>query len=235
MTLPSLAPIPQALATACRRFPLLLLAASVATLAVISFTHSESEVFMGHALRVTLAALFAFPALLASGFAAEWMPRGRWVFQAFALAATVAVWTMLPADKPFPLFFQRWALLVFAAMAVASAVPGLAVSPPGNWWRVNVGILNAVVLAGLFTAVILLGLQLALVSLNALFALQLNHQFYVDVFSVCSLFVAPLAVLALLPPAREALNLDQPGFAVWGRFCQWALLPLGFLLSLIHI
>ena len=37
----------------------------------------------------------------------------------------------------------------------------------------------------------------------------------------------------LLPAARADLDSTQPGFAVWGRLCQWALVPIGFLFTAI--
>ena len=89
----------------------------------------------------------------------------------------------------------------------------------------NIGALNALILAQILTLVVFIGLMLALESLRSLFHLELSgvHE---DVMAVCGFLVAPLAFVMLLPAARADLDSKQPGFAVWGRLCQWALVPI---------
>jgi hypothetical protein len=138
------------------------------------------------------------------------------------LAAVAMQWRFLDPERDGMVMVFVWV----AAAAAASAVPGL--GGGGNWWRVNLGMLNALVLAGILASVVLVGLLLAVESVKVLFDVRLGGVVG-DVVAVCVFLVGPWAVAALLPAARGEVDAGQPGYAVWGRFCRWALVPLGFL------
>jgi len=226
MPLPSLQPIRQALADGLRRFPLVILAGLLGAAAMIVINHSDSEPIEKLCSRMAYAVVFAFPLLVAAVYAGELFPRQRWLFQATALFATWVTWQFLDPEKDGLTFLLVW----IAAAAVASTVPGLVADSKSNWWRVNIGALNALILAQILTLVVLIGLLLAVESLSALFDLELKG-LDGDVMAICGFLVAPLAAIMLLPPARAELDAKQPGFAVWGRLCQWALVPIGFLFT----
>lgn len=228
MNLPSLQPIRQALAVGLRRFPLVILAGLLGTAAMIALNHSDSGTIQKLGPRIASTVAFAFPILVAAAYAGELFPRPRWIFQTAALLAIWANWQFLDPEKDGLTFLLVW----IAAAATASAVPGLVTNPKSNWWRVNMGSLNALLLAQILTVVVLIGLLLALESLRKLFDLELTGV-HGDVMAVCGFLVAPLAVVMLLPAARADLDSKQPGFAVWGRLCQWALVPIGFLFTAI--
>jgi hypothetical protein len=226
MPLPFLQPIRQALADGLRRFPLVILAGLLGTAAMIVLNHSDVETIDKLCFRMASAAAFAFPLLVAAVYAGELFPRQRWLFQAAALLATWVTWQFLDPEKDGLTFLLVW----IAAAAIASTVPGLVADSKSNWWRVNIGALNALILAQILTLVVLIGLLLAVESLRALFDLELSG-IHVDVMAICGFLVAPLAAIMLLPPAQEDLDARQPGFAVWRQFCQWALVPIGFLFT----
>ena len=228
MTIPSLSFLQRALADGLRRFPLVILAGFLGTAAMIFLNHSESGPAETFASRIGYAVVFAFPLLVAAVYAGELFSRQRWIFQAAALLAIWAHWQFLDPKKDGLTFLLVW----IAAAGIASAVPGLVANPKSNWWRVNIGGLNALVLSFILTVIVFTGLSLAVQSIKSLFELEIPglHQ---DVMAVCGFLVAPLAVVMLLPPARAELDGKQPGFAVWGRLCQWALVPIGFLFTAI--
>ncbi len=228
MSFPSLQPIWQALADGLRRFPLVILAGLLGTAAIIALNHSDSETLEKLGFRIAASVAFAFPILVAAAYAGELFPRPRWIFQSAALLAIWANWQFLDPEKDGLTFLLVW----LAAAASASAVPGLVANPKSNWWRTNIGALNALILAKILTMVVLIGLMLALESLRTLFDLELSGV-HSDVMAVCGFLIAPLAVVMLLPAARADLDSKQPGFAVWGRLCQWALIPIGFLFTAI--
>lgn len=228
MHLPALQPIRQALADGLRRFPLVILAGLFGAAAMIVLNHSDSETSENTGSRIAYAVAFALPLLVAAAYAGELFPRPRWVFQAAALLAIWAHWQFLNPEKDGLTFLLVW----LAAAAIASTVPGLVANPKSNWWRTNIGALNALILAQILTLVVLIGLLLALESLRTLFDLELPgvHR---DIMALGGFLVAPLAVIILLPAARAELDAKQPGFAIWGRLCQWALVPIGFLFTAI--
>ena len=228
MTFPSFQPLRRALAEGVRRFPLVILAGLFGAGAMIVFNHSDLESIKENCVRIGYAVVFAFPLLVAAAYAGELFARGRWVFQVAAVLAVLAHWQFLDPEKDGLTLLLVW----IAAAGIASAVPGLVANPKSNWWRVNIGTLNALILAFILTLVVLIGLLLAVESLHALFDLELKG-LDGDVMAVCGFLVAPLAVIMLLPPARAELDVKQPGFAVWGRLCQWALVPIGFLFTAI--
>jgi hypothetical protein len=203
-----------------------ILAGFIGAAAMIVLNHSDSETIDKVCSRMASAVAFAFPLLVAAVYAGELFPRQRWLFQAIALLATWVTWQFLDLEKDELTFLLVW----IAAAAIASTVPGLVANPKSNWWRVNIGALNALILAQILTLVVLIGLLLAVESLRALFDLELSG-IHFDVMAICGFLVAPLAAIMLLPPARAELDAKQPGFAVWGRLCQWALVPIGFLFT----
>jgi hypothetical protein len=77
---------------------------------------------------------------------------------------------------------SRW--IFQSAAATASAVPGLVKNPKSNWWRTNIGALNALILAQILSLVVLIGLMLALESLRSLFHLELSRV-HEDIMAVC--------------------------------------------------
>ncbi len=217
----------KALARVPARFPLPLLAAAVATWAAIKMTHGSVAERDGM-LRIVLAAIFGFPALVSATLAGELRPSWRWMWALAGLAAVTGVWATSEGLTASSAMGVRQFLLIIAATALASSVAGLGNDRSGNWWRMNVGTLNAAILAGIFSGIVLIGLQLALLSANELFGLGLDRQ-YADVFWICSMFIGPGVFLGLLPAVRAEADTSGPGFTVWRGLSKYALVPLGLL------
>jgi len=222
----SLESVRQGLFSALRRFPLVVLAGLIGAAAIGILNHSDSEAVKESAGRVSFSMAFAFPLLVAAVYAGELFLRRRWIFQAFAVLGIWAHWQFLDPKQEGLTMLVVW----IAAASIASTIPGLVTEPQKNWWRVNFGALNAIVLASILNLIVLAGLMVALESIRSLFHLKLPR-LDGDLVGFCGFLFWPLATTALLPPARAVLDANQPGFAVWGRLCQWALVPMGFLFT----
>lgn len=192
---------------------------------MIVSNHSGSAEVDRYCDEIFFAVLFAFPVFVAAVYAGELFPRRKWIFQIASVLAVLAHWHFLDPDTEGMNLLLVW----IAAACAASVVPGLVSKPEKNWWRVNIGALNAIILASILTLIVFIGSQLAVESIRSLFDLEIRIS--MDVIAICGLVVAPLAVTALLTPAREEMDANQAGFAVWGRLCQWALVPMGFLFT----
>jgi len=217
-----------------RRFPLPILAALIATAASIVSIHSSRTSINEQCIRVSLTMLFGLPLLVGAVYGSELHPRFQAILHPAALIAMTGVFFLVPVGiiHTSAVWFCFW-ILVLMAFALASVVPGLVREGSLNWWRVNVGWLNALVLAAIMTAIVEIGLQLALLSVKILFGLE-AHFFFVrclhfDLLALAGCLIYPVTALALLPSAKGDLHPEQPGFKVWSNLCKWALIPIGFL------
>lgn len=212
-----------------RRFPLPILAALIATVASILSIHSSWTPTDEQCIRISLTMLFGLPLLVGAVYGSELHPR----FQAFlhpaALIAMTGVFFVVPVAiiNTGTVWFCFW-MLVLMAFALASVVPSLVREGGLNWWRVNVGWLNALVLAAIMTVIVEIGLQLALLSVETLFGLRMDR-LHGDLFALAGCLIGPVTALALFPTAKGDLQPDQSGFKVWANLCKWALIPIGFL------
>jgi hypothetical protein len=143
-----------------------------------------------------------------------------------------ALWYSLPLNMELGVVWCRYWMLFLTSVALLSLMPGTKAQGSANCWRMNVSLMNAIVLSGIMTGIVLGGLELACYSVEKLFALKLEKTFE-DIFFFSGLLLFPLSVICLLPPAEAEADPSQPGFSVWGNLCKWALLPLGFLFILI--
>jgi hypothetical protein len=213
---------------AFRRFPLVALASLLATGTALYSHHSESSSVHEQCLRLILTLILSLPLFVTASYISELHQRSRWVTHLGSIVLVLAAWFFIPLKmEPAFVWYRYWMLLLMAA-ALFGLVPGINQKGSANWWRMNVSLMNALVLAFIMTGIVLIGLQLACFSADKLFQLHLEKT-YQDLFFFCSLSVFPLGVIALLPPATGELDVSQPGFAIWGNLCKWILLPLGFL------
>ena len=212
-----------------RRFPLPILAALIATAASIISIHSSRTPIDDQCIRISLTMLFGLPLLVGAVYGSELHPRFQAILHPAALIAMTGVFFLVPVGIIHTLsgWFCFW-MLVLMAFALASVVPGLVREGSFNWWRVNVGWLNALVLAAIMTAIVEIGLQLALLSVETLFGLR-TGRLHGDLFALAGCLIGPVTALALFPTAKGDLQPDQPGFKVWANLCKWALIPIGFL------
>ncbi len=212
---------------AFRRFPWLMAAAVLATLAALLALHAGcGRDFALQCARVAAVMVSGFPLLVAVSYAGEINRRARVPSLVAAFAIMLGFWFLLPGgDDPFA-FWYRYGVILLFAVALSSAVPAFA--GDSSWWRANVGLLQALLLAFILSVVVEAGLQIASASVGALFGWW-SARLSFDILFVVALFVAPLAVVSLLP-ARDGVAGGAPVFAdYWRRLCQWVLVPLGFL------
>jgi hypothetical protein len=217
-----------------RRFPLPIAAALIATVSSIVSIHCSSTPVDEQCMRICLTMLFGLPLLVGAVYGAEFHPRFRLILHAGSLIAMAGIFHLLPLGMPEGAIWFRFSILVLMAFCVASTIPGLAREGWCNWWRVNIGWLNSLVLAVIMSGIVEIGLQLALLSVEKLFGLEAHHgklmvHLHADLFALVAWLIGPVTAFALFPSAREDFRAETPGFKVWGSLCKWALIPIGFL------
>jgi hypothetical protein len=216
-----------------RRFPLVVLSAIGATLAAILLNHHVHDSAFGDSCtRIILTLTLGYPLFAAATFSRELHPGSRWIAPLLSVFLLIALWYSLPLKMELGISWCRYWMLFLASLALLSLMPGTKTQGSANWWRMNVSLMNAIVLSGILSGIVLGGLELACFSVEKLFTLKVEKT-YMDTFSFCSLFVFPLSVICLLPPSEGEADPSLPGFSVWGNLCKWAFLPLGFLFILI--
>jgi hypothetical protein len=220
------------LIAASGRFPLVVLAGLAGLASALVLNHvSGHKDLANESTRLMLAAIALLPLGVAAGLVGEMHRRFRWLAVVAVLVLAAGIWMALPAAMETSAHAYRYAAFLLGAAALASAVPGV----EGNaaWWRTNVAMIQAVVLAGILSGIVELGLQLAVFSVEKLFDLDFD-KLHLDLFSFVAFIVAPLAVITLLPSGAE-----QPGgasvaaSAFWEGLCKWVLVPLGFIFTAI--
>lgn len=223
--IPRLSGVFSLLGGAVRRFPLVVVAALVGASCAIAANHGPKEgTFPETCYRIMQLALVSFPLFVGAGYLGEVRPRWRGAAWTGSLLALALIWRRIPQDHAPFVFVYGYLATILAVLTFASAVPGLGGSR--SWWRVNVGTALALVLAFMASSIVEVGLQVALHSIHALFGFNLDR-YHIDALSLVALLFAPLAVIALLPPAREEGPLPLEGF--WRALGQWVLAPLGFI------
>jgi hypothetical protein len=223
----------KSLIIASGRFPLVVLAGVVGlgTALVLSHTAFDAAV-TDRFVRVVQTVIAALPLGVAAGLAGEARRRLRWLTIVAALALSVGVWMALPPEMETFAHAYRYAAILLGVAALASAVPGV----DGNsaWWRINVAMIQAILLAGTLSGFVALGLQLAVFSVEKLFGFNLG-KLHIDLMSFAVFIIAPLAVITLLPTDRERSDTVASAIcsSFWEGFCKWALAPLGFIFTAI--
>lgn len=209
-----------ALAAVPRRFPFALAAAAVASFAAMVMVGRGSSGTTWEE-RIVFCAVLAFPLCVGAALWTE--GRRGLVPHLAAIGAALGAWFAFPGVPLRDSETTSLLLLILAATALASAVPGLR-GGADLWWRMNLGTLNATILAVIFALAVLLGLQLALFSLRELFGWR-NPDAAPRVFAFCVFFVGPAALLAALP----RLDAAEGTFDPWRLLSKFALVPLGLL------
>ncbi len=217
------------LVAASGRFPLVVLAGLAGLASALVFNHCAGcKDLQNQCVRLMLVAGAALPLGVAAGLAGEALRGWRWPALFAGAALSAGVWFALPPEMGSFAYTYRYVALLLGAAALASAVPGAA----GNaaWWRMNVGMIQAVVLAGILSGIVALGLQLAVFSVEKLFGFELD-KLHLDLMPFVAFIVAPLAVIALVPPSAVESGAAPAGF--WEGLCKWVLVPLGFVFTAI--
>jgi hypothetical protein len=85
----------------------------------------------------------------------------------------------------------------------------------------------SLIIAGAIGGVLTLGLFALIESLNMLFGLHINYQFYQDIAAVCMLTLAPAMFMNLIPDRENKFMTAVPGFSGFAKgVVQYLFLPL---------
>lgn len=220
-----------------RRFPLGLaasLAAAEAAIALNHIPHDElTEVLEGRLARVLLLWPFALFGNVACTLRAESRHRSSWPGLAGLLLLLIAGWFLLPANVTF-CGDAFWIAYGFGLAAWLAATATLTSTPKGTptLWDTGWSIVQAAFMATLAAMLLVGGINAALFSIEKLFGLNIDSEYYFDMAMTGFFVIGPLTAFTWLPrPFGEAC--PQP---VWIKgAARILLLPLCSLYALILI
>jgi hypothetical protein len=207
-----------------RRFPMTLLAAVIATVAMIAEIHSDSS----HLQRLIIAAMLGLSSLTAVALAGERMNRASWVRQSmvFGVALLLIVFYFISLHWTDSLLALRTVQFALVAHLLVAVLPYVAGPETAGFWQFNRILFTRFLLASLYTAVLWAGLSVALLAVHELFGVTIVPETYGYLWAVMALLVHPWILLAGIPSDYTALDsLDEYPRAI-RIFAQFILLPL---------
>ncbi|PXA04601.1 hypothetical protein DDZ13_05345 [Coraliomargarita sinensis] len=203
MRLPSLTALSEGLRATILRFPVPTLFAAIVTGLLIYLFDSnfDEEVIMHYVLLAGL----GFVASLLCDLAAEarGSSRGtRLSTQAFVVVLLILYGQFIMPDSlkdPRPTFFYSYFILLFALHLGIALVPALAPDGSKKIWRFNLSCFLRYFFSSVNAALLFSGLALAMLSVDKLFELDLDDEFYPRLWVLCAFFAHPMLFLGGLP------------------------------------
>jgi hypothetical protein len=178
--------------------------------------------------RVLLAALLAFPLMIAIQSTAEhrgW-PRHRQFVIAIAAALLLAGYALWSRTWSQTLVITRFAQLVVAFHLLAAVLPFVRTPVNRAFWQYNRILFIRFLIATLFAAVLFAGLAIALVAIDQLFGVDIDEEMYVRLWILIAFIFHPWYFLSGVPEDLDSLEqrTDYPtGIKV---FAQFILIPV---------
>jgi hypothetical protein len=178
--------------------------------------------------RVLLAALLAFPLMIAIQTTAEhrgW-PRHRQLVIAVAAALLLAGYALWSRAWSQTLVFTRFAQLVVAFHLLGAVLPFVRTPVNRAFWQYNRILFIRFLIATLFAAVLFAGLAIALVAIDQLFGVDIDEEMYVRLWILIAFIFHPWYFLSGVPEDLDSLEQrsDYPtGIKV---FAQFILIPV---------
>jgi len=215
-----------------KRFPLSILASILATAVAMLLIHTDYEKlqYLNSYWKVIMCCFLALNLFLAAELFSESKNHSivkRLLIQAFAAVLIVSYYFALPDFKNFELEDSiRFALFAIALHLLISFVPFINVKHVNGFWQFNKSLFLRFLTAGLYTGVLYLGLALALLAIDKLFKVEINSNYYADLWWFLAGIFNTWFFLAGIPKQTQDLETitDYPkGLKV---FTQFVLLPL---------
>lgn len=231
MRLPSVHQITRDAGLALRRFPFVLLAASVGTIAAMILAENQADVENPMALRVLFTALLGVPLLTGLKLLLEKHRSGSamaFITQLLAIIALVVYALTLPeVISAAPAFhIARMFMLMVALHLFVAVAPWFAQGQINGFWQFNKSLLIRLITALLFTVVLYGGLALAIAAVENLFDLTIPGERYFQLWILLIGMLNTWFFLAGIPEDLDALDdaTDYP--KALKVFTQYVLLPL---------
>ncbi|MEO6038673.1 MAG: DUF4153 domain-containing protein, partial [Saprospiraceae bacterium] len=236
MKLPSLSFLTQAVIGAGRRFPGTLLAALVATIAVLLLIENENDSALVKAWMLAQLGLPLFTGLTALAESRGWRMGQHLALLGGGLVALGLYGWSLPADlhehfsQVDAIRFVVLLLVVHLFVAVAPYLNQLRIS---DFWNYNRQLFANIVVGAAYTFILWGGLALALLSIGQLFNLHVAGENYARLFVMLAGIFNTVFFLHHFP-AQYALDEPEGDYnAVFKNLCKYILIPIVGLYFLI--
>jgi hypothetical protein len=231
MKLPSIRRITYDALKTARRFPLPLLSALAATVALVTIIDHEASAQPTFLWGALLSGVLGIPLLIASTLLTERLAGRKLaglLLQALALIVVVAFALAVPTELTNApgMHVVRWLLLLFTAHMLVAIVPNASGDNVIAFWQYNKTLFIRILITGLFAAIVFAGLAFALAALNNLFDMHVAGKRYGQLWAVVAGIFTTWSFLAGVPEST-----DKPGdLAEYPRgmkmFALYILLPI---------
>jgi len=229
MRLFSISTIGQKAADTLRRFPLPLIAALVAVIAMITVAHEEWSEHGSHlAQRIAMASYLAMLLTISiSLFAERFLQKRvlRIAISLFAMALAALYFLSLPETLEIANGI-RFAVLAIALHLLVAFAPFIFADEMNGLWQYNKSLFLGILTSGIYSAVLFGGLALALLAIENLFDVKVNDDFYFDLWLVIAGIFNTWFFLSGVPkdvPGLERATDYPKGLKV---FTLYVLIPL---------
>jgi len=187
MKLFSISSISQKAADTLRRFPISLIAALVAVIAMISISHRDWSEHSSHFPgRLAMTSYLSMLLTISVSLFAERFIQKRGLKVAISLLA-VALAVLYFFSLPETLEIAngiRFAVLAIALHLLVAFAPFVLADEMNGLWQYNKSLFIGILTSGIYSAVLFGGLALALLAIENLFDVKVNDDFYFDLWLV---------------------------------------------------
>lgn len=226
MKFPSISVVVAAAGRSAQRFPMVLLAAAVATFAALMLIGKDADeqlwspVLAAGSLGLPLC--FAVTMLVeARALPARWqvLLHGAAAAMLVTIAAVWPGWT----DSA---HFLRYAMFSTAFHLLAAFLCYAGVNAPNGFWQYNKALFLRFLTAGLYAVVLFAGLFAAIAAIDVLFKAELDSRIYAQLWSVVTFAFGTWFFVSGVPEPLSALDerTDYPDGL--RKFAQYLLIPL---------
>lgn len=223
--LPSLERLASSAVATLRRFPAVVAAAALATVAGLAGLEDFGEETW---IRLLVVSTLALPLTFAISTTAErrgWSPGLRGLGLGLAAAALATVFLAWPGWTE-PVRVRRYLQLSFGFHLAAAFLPFLGVDESRGFWQYNRALLLRFLTAAFYVVVLQAGLSLAVGALDQLFGVPIPDETYLRLWIVLGLLVQTWLFLAGVPDDLAALEAVDDYPTGLKLFAQYVLVPL---------
>lgn len=222
----TLKPILQGAEQGVRRFPLTIVAGTLAACAAMLLVEDLGDEALLE--RLLVAALLGIPLFTGLRLLSEgrgWRGMVAWIPEAVGVAVLAAFFLAWPSWSE-PMRFAHALQLAAAFHLFVAVAPFVRGREDLGFWTFNAALLERLLLAAIYAHVLFVGLAIALLALDNLFGVDVAPTAYPRLWYLAALLFAPWFFVARLPRefAAPARDVDYP--AVLRAFARFALLPI---------
>ena len=224
MRLPSLDHIVTSALTSAARFPFVIGAAILGTIAALGSSGSGPGTEF---TRLLLTAMLGIPLLLSLTLVAErsGRPSGKWMFPAAGISMLAAFWWFWSGWSS-PVQALRYVQLALAFHLFVAFAPYVASTGPNGFWQYNKILFIRFLTALLYSSVLYAGLAIALAAIDKLFGAGIAPKSYLRLWIVIAFLFNTWFFLAGIPDDLAALDERDDYPAGLRIFAQNVLVPI---------